>query len=66
MRQPKKSVVRPLKMCSLCGEMRDRYQIHENAILCHDCVPILEESKKPVPNENTMLTTILEKQKNVK
>jgi hypothetical protein len=61
MRQPKKIVVKPMRYCSICGEMRDRYQIYQNAFLCESCVPTLKEEKKKVPSENQMLTTILEK-----
>lgn len=56
----------PDRICNICGYSVEKYQIIDNAPICDDCVPlnpsILNTKKQKIPNENQMLTKILEKE----
>lgn len=58
MRKVKNVVIKPMKICNNCGNTVDKYQIFSNAVCCEDCFPTLEKPKK-IPNESTMLKTLL-------
>ena len=63
----KQIVIKPQKICNSCGEMAGAYEVFENGIICNDCCDNyfpqlnLEIKPKKIPNENQMLTKILEK-----
>jgi hypothetical protein len=55
-------------MCNCCGEIVEKFQIVDNGYFCFSCFPNPKEEEKPkprkkIPNENQMLTKILEKVK---